>query len=191
MSTLEEKEIAGLDFDECCNQMLEFGYEVSPSEIHGLLSGIVCTGLKISPDSVINLVIKHLNVDTCSDRNRQTLQNMHEFIEREMFSMDSRFALFLPDDELDLIQRIRCLAAWSQGFLVGFGTAAGQMGLTEFSNETEEALKDIVNIANIADDFGTDEGEESEAAYAEIVEYLKVAILLMSSEFLAKIKQDA
>ena len=188
---MEKKETAGLDFDECCNQMLEFGYEVSPSEVHGLLSGLVCTGLKISPDSVINLVIKHLNVDTCSDRNRLTLQNMHEFIEREMFSMDSRYALFLPDDELDLIQRIRCLASWSQGFLVGFGTAAGQMGLTEFSNETEEALKDIVNIANIADDFGTDEGEESEAAYAEIVEYLKVAILLMSSEFLAKIKQDA
>lgn len=188
---MEEKETAVLDFDECCNQMLEFGYEVSPSELHGLLSGLVCTGLKITPDSVINLVIKHLNVDSCSDRNRQTLETMHEFIQREMFSAESSYALFLPDDELDIIQRIRCLAAWSQGFLVGFGTACGQMGMTEFTSETEEALKDIVNIANISDDFDTEETEESEAAYAEIVEYLKVAVLLMSSEFLAKVKPDA
>jgi uncharacterized protein YgfB (UPF0149 family) len=188
---LESKESEVLDFDECCTQMMEFGYEVSPSELHGLLSGVVCVGLKMTPEKVITLAIKHLNVDTCSDRNRLTINTMHEFIEREMFNADSRYALFLPDDELDLTQRVRCLASWAQGFLVGFGTASGQMGVTEFSSETEEALKDIVNIANISDDFGTEEGEEGESAYAEIVEYLKIAVLLMSSEFLAKVKQDA
>ncbi|MDX1490113.1 MAG: UPF0149 family protein [Pseudohongiellaceae bacterium] len=188
---MEPKEDHILDFDDCCNQMLEFGYEVSPSEIHGLLSGIVCTGLKITPDSVITLVMKHLNVDACSERNRLTIQTMYESIERDMFASDSHYALFLPDDELDLIQRVRCLASWCQGFLVGFGTASGQLGLTEFSPETEEALKDLVNISNISDDFNTEEGEESEAAYSEIVEYLKVAVLLMSTEFLAKVKQDA
>ena len=179
-----------LDFDECCNQMLEFGYEVSPSELHGLLSGVVCTGLKIRPDSINTLVLKHVDAETCSERNRETILGMYAFIEREMFSIDSRYTLFLPDDELDLSQRIRCLAAWCQGFLVGFGTASGQKQITSFSPETEEALKDIVNIANLSDDFSSEDDDANESAYAELVEYLKVAVLLMSSELLASIKRD-
>jgi len=186
---------ATLDFDEYCNRMLEFGYEVSPSELHGLLSGVACTGLKIRPDSLINLALKHLDADSCSDRNRNAILTMHEVIEREMFSSDSRYAVFLPDDELELTQRLRCLTAWCQGFLVGFGTATAQQQVSRFSPETEEALKDIVNIANMADDSAAEDGvaddaEADEEAYAQIVEYLKVAVLLMSSEFLAEIRRD-
>lgn len=177
-----------LDFDECCNQMLEFGYEVSPSELHGLLSGVACTGLKIRPDSIITLVLKHVNADTCSERNRHTILTMHGMIERAMFSADSRYSLFLPDDETDLTQRLRSLAAWCQGYLVGFGTASAQSKIDKFSPETEEALKDIVNIANLSDESAEDESDE--AAYAELVEYLKVAVLLMSSEFLAAVNKD-
>jgi yecA family protein len=188
MSTQDET--MPLDFDECCNQMLEFGYEVSPSELHGLLSGVVCTGLKIRPESVINLVLKHVDVETCSERNRETILAMYEFIEREMFSADSRYTLFLPDDELDMTQRLRSLAAWCQGYLVGFGTASAQTKVSQFSAETEEALKDIVNISNLSDDFGAEEEETNEAAYAELVEYLKVAVLLMSSEMLAATEKD-
>lgn len=178
-----------LDFDEYCNKMLEFGYEVSPSELHGLLSGVVCTGLKIRPDSVVTLVLKHLDAESCSDRNREAVLAMYEFIEREMFSSDSRYTLFLPDDELDLSQRVRCLAAWCQGFLVGFGTASATKSVSTFSAETEEALKDIVNIANMSDDSAEDDNANEEA-YAELVEYLKIAVLLMSSEFLADTRRD-
>lgn len=188
MSTLDET--MPLDFDECCNQMLEFGYEVSPSELHGLLSGVVCTGLKIRPDSIVTLVLKHVDVEACSERNRATILTMHEFTEREMFSADSRYTLFLPDDELDMTQRVRSLAAWCQGYLVGFGTASAQIKNNKFSSETEEALKDIVNISNLSDDFGDDE-EVNEEAYAELVEYLKVAVLLMSSEMLASTEKDS
>ncbi len=180
---MKQEETLALDFDQCCNQFMEFGYEVSPSEIHGLLSGVVTTGLKIRPDSVVNLVVKHVDADSCSERNRHTVL--------EMFNSDSCYTLFLPDDELDLSQRVRCLAAWCQGFLVGFGTASGQRGIANFSPETEEALKDIVGIANLADDFGTEDDESNENAYAELVEYLKVAVLLMSSELLASTKRDS
>lgn len=188
MSTQDETML--LDFDECCNQMLEFGYEVSPSELHGLLSGVVCTGLKIRPDSIINLVLKHVDVEDCSERNRATILAMYEFIEREMFSADSRYTLFLPDDELDMTQRVRSLAVWCQGYLVGYGTASAQIKNNKLSSETEEALRDIVNISNLSDDFGDDD-EVNEAAYAELVEYLKVAVLLMSSEMLAVTEKDS
>lgn len=187
---MDNAEIPLLDFDEYCNKMLEFGYEVSPSEVHGLLSGVVCTGLRIRPDSIVILVLKHLDVENCSDRNREAILAMYEFIEREMFSSDSRYTLFLPDDELDLSQRVRCLASWCQGFLVGFGTASGQKAISKFSAETEEALKDIVNIANMSDDFAAEDDNANEEAYAELVEYLKVAVLLMSSEFLADTRRD-
>ncbi len=187
---MPQEDILPLDFDDCCNQMLEFGYEVSPSELHGLLSGVVSTGLKIRPDSVIALVLKHVDAESCSERNRSTILAMHTFIEREMFSEDSRYTLFLPDDELDLSQRLRCLAAWCQGFLVGFGTASAQKQIARFSAETEEALKDIVNIANLSDDFDAADDEVNETAYAELVEYLKVAVLLMSSELLQGTPRD-
>jgi len=187
---LPQEDLIPLDFDDCCNQMLEFGYEVSPSELHGLLSGVVSTGLKIRPDSIITLVLKHVDAETCSERNRTTILTMYDFIEREMFSSDSSYTLFLPDDELDMSQRLRCLAAWCQGFLVGFGTASAQKAIGQFSPETEEALKDIVNIANLSEDFDAEEDEVNETSYAELVEYLKVAVLLMSSELLKSTRRD-
>jgi yecA family protein len=187
---LLKEDILTLDFDECCNQMLEFGYEASPSELHGLLSGVICTGLKIRPDSIITLVLRHLDVESCSDANRANILSMYAFIEREMFSSESRYALFLPDDELDITQRLRCLAAWCQGFLVGFGTASAQKSITQFSAETEEALKDIVNISNLSEDFSESDQESNEQAYVELVEYLKVAVLLMSSEMVAGTSKD-
>jgi yecA family protein len=187
---LPHEDLIPLDFDDCCNQMLEFGYEVSPSELHGLLSGVVSTGLKIRPDSIITLVLKHVDAETCSERNRSTILTMYDFIEREMFSSDSSYTLFLPDDELDMSQRLRCLAAWCQGFLVGFGTASAQKAISQFSPETEEALKDIVNIANLSEDSDTEEDEVNETSYAELVEYLKVAVLLMSSELLQSTRRD-
>lgn len=187
---MNKEQVSLLDFDDYCNTMLEFGYEVSPSELHGLLSGVVCVGLKIRPDSIVTLAMKHLDVESCSDRNREAILVMYDFIEREMFSSDSRYTPFLPDDELDLSQRVRCLAAWCQGFLVGFGTASGQNAVSKFSAETEEALKDIVNIANMADDSSAEDDNANEAAYAELVEYLKVVVLLMSSEFLADTRRD-
>lgn len=187
---MPHEDLIPLDFDDCCNQMLEFGYEVSPSELHGLLSGVVSTGLKIRPDSIVTLVLKHVDAEACSERNRATILTMYDFIEREMFSSDSSYTLFLPDDELDLSQRLRCLAAWCQGFLVGFGTASAQKSISQFSPETEEALKDIVNIANLSEDSDTEEDEVNESSYAELVEYLKVAVLLMSSELLQSTRRD-
>lgn len=186
-----EDETLPLDYEECCNQMLAFGVDVSPSEIHGLLSGVVCTGLKIRPDSMISLVLKHVDADDCAEPTRQSLLAMYQFIEQEMASADSRYTLFLPDDETDMTQRVRALAGWCQGFLVGFGTASGQAGIGQFSAETEEALKDIVSITSLSDEFSQDEDESNENAYAELVEYLKVAVLLMSSEFLAAVTRDA
>ena len=62
--------------------------------------------------------------------------------------------------------------------------------ISQFSPETEEALKDIVNIANLSEDSDTEEDEVNESSYAELVEYLKVAVLLMSSELLQSTRRD-
>ncbi|MEL7023172.1 MAG: UPF0149 family protein [Pseudomonadota bacterium] len=89
--------------------------------------------------------------------------------------------LCLPDDEDDLRDRVHELAMWAGGFVSGIGEAAALRGpkareLIE-AEPLRELLTDLAEIsrASIQDD-ALDESNES--AYAELVEFLRVAAQL-------------
>ena len=50
----------------------------------------------------------------------------------------------------------------------------------EFSDESTEFLHDLNEMSRIEPDLTSD--EESEAAYAELVEYVRVGVMLLSEE---------
>ncbi len=75
------------------------------------------------------------------------------------------------------------MSQWAQGFLVGFGMV--QPALKEASEEVQELIKDIRDISLVSFDF-EQEDEESEIAYAEIVEYLRIGAMLCFNHFSRK-----
>ncbi|WP_374249054.1 UPF0149 family protein [Thermomonas sp.] len=85
------------------------------------------------------------------------------------------FELLLPEDA-GTKPRAEALFAWCRAFLGGFGLAVGQRPLSE---EGQEALGDLANLAGAQLDTEEDDDEES---LAEIEEYLRMAVLLLHAD---------
>ncbi|MDH5377903.1 MAG: UPF0149 family protein, partial [Gammaproteobacteria bacterium] len=89
-------------------------------------------------------------------------------------------SLFLRNDEEHLSDRVIDLSDWCQGFLYGLGVS-GEEDYEQFPNSTQEVIQDIVDICNAA--YESNESmEENESAYTEVVEYIRVGVLLIYSE---------
>jgi uncharacterized protein YgfB (UPF0149 family) len=93
------------------------------------------------------------------------------------------FEPLLPDDAASLAERVESLAAWCQGFLYGFG-AAGTANRSGLPDSVSEFLADLARISQVGD-VGSGTEEVEEAAYAELVEFLRVGVQLVYDELAA------
>ncbi len=83
------------------------------------------------------------------------------------------FAPLLPDDDEPLAERATALAQWCQGFLYGLGT--GRLNsIDELPGEVGEIVHDLTEISR-ATPGEEDPTEDDEQAYAELVEFVRVA----------------
>ena len=80
------------------------------------------------------------------------------------------------------------LSQWCSGFLAGIGSS-GDETLNALSDEANDALKDLQQIST-ADVSDTDESEEDEIAFAEIVEYIRIVILMIREDLRGPEDQD-
>ena len=99
---------------------------------------------------------------------------------------DMTFEPLLPDDAEPLVQRVDCLAQWCQGFNHGLFVAArvGDAEAEVQGGNTAEVVSDFAEMAQAA--VGDEEPDtDGEAAYAELVEYIRVSVQLVYEELTA------
>ena len=153
------------------------------AESHGLLCGLVCReSCGGAGDYLQQLAAMRLVVEPGEALHAALTEAWRSTIAQ--FDDDEfAFALWLPDDEEPLEERAVALARWCSGFLAGLGSG-GQ--LEALSEEAREAIGDLQEIARaeLSAPVG-DEGqsEEDEAAYTEIVEYVRVVALVLREDF--------
>lgn len=156
--------------------LADAGYPVSPAELHGLLLGRSCAGAGFDPEPWLDDAIEVLGAP--ADGNvRQALVGLQEMVKAELTGTDVTVVLLLPGDDLPLTERTAALGQWCQGFLTGFGLAAGSAAL---SSDAREVLQDLSAIAQVQD--ALEESDDGETDYMEVMEYLRVAPLLLYSE---------
>ena len=82
------------------------------------------------------------------------------------------------DDDGDIADRVEALADWCRGFLAGFAHASvgDDRSAPALSEDSSEILKDFAAIAQAGLDDSEDR-EEEEGSYMELVEYLRFAAL--------------
>ena len=90
------------------------------------------------------------------------------------------FELLLPEDEQPIDARTAALAQWCQGFLYGLGAGAVP-DASELPGEVGEIVRDLIEISRAGVDAAQDE-ESNEAAYAELVEFVRVGVQLLFEE---------
>ncbi|MFF7707429.1 UPF0149 family protein [Pseudomonas sp. NPDC007930] len=152
------------------------GHPVSPAELHGLLLGRCCAGAGFEPGPWLADAAEILASEP-ADNIRQALLGLQEMAKAELGGSEVTVVLLLPDDNAPLAERAVALGQWCQGFLAGFGIVAGDRAL---SNDAREVLQDLAAIAQVQD--ALEESEDGENDYMEVMEYLRVAPLLLFSE---------
>ena len=152
------------------------GHSVSPAELHGHLLGRSCAGAGFDNDSWLAEATELLSGEP-QDNVRNALIGLQEMVKGELTGDDMTVVLLLPSDDASLTDRAAALGEWCQGFLSGFGLNYRGVDL---STEGQEVLQDLAAIAQVQD--ALEESDDGENDYMEVMEYLRVAPLLLFTE---------
>lgn len=162
-------------FDQLAAAFAALQIVLHPAEWHGLMAGAGAGGS--SPEEVFALLEAEFSDSVIDDGVRRALRAIATDTAAELTRSDCGFQLLLPDDGQPLAQRVTALAAWCQGFLAGLGQAGAARSL---SAETSAALGDLAAIG--CADTELEGLEDEERDYAELVEYVRAAALLIDTE---------
>ncbi|MCQ4107172.1 YecA family protein [Erwinia persicina] len=156
------------------------GVGMTPAEMHGLISGLICGG---NHDSSWQTLMHDLTNEgmAFSQTLAQPLQEMYEAIGNTLEDEGFLFQLYLPeDDDITVFDRADALAGWVNHFLLGLGVVQPKIG--QVKGETGEAIDDLRTIAQLGYDEDEDQ-EELEQSLEEVIEYVRVAALLCHDTF--------
>ncbi len=153
------------------------------SELHGVLCAHSLK-LKMADNSAADELARWL--DLTNVQVNILVDALHEE-HGALLSDDMDYQLYLPLDSTDLSLRTQSLAAWCGGFVSGIGVYEDWLPeapstTTDVANsndaEVREAIADLSQIAKAGLD--NEQGsQEQEQAFVEIVEYVRVAVLLI------------
>ncbi|MGE9551633.1 YecA family protein [Erwinia amylovora] len=167
-------------YDALASVLTQQGVGMTPAEMHGLISGLLCGGNK---DSSWQALVHDLTNEgmAFSQSLAQPLQQLHQGIGDSLEDEGFLFQLWLPeDDDITVFDRADALAGWVNHFLLGLGVSLPK--LDKVKGETGEAIDDLRTIAQLGYDEDEDQ-EELEQSLEEVIEYVRVAALLCHDTF--------
>ncbi|WP_417697822.1 UPF0149 family protein [Psychromonas sp.] len=168
-------------FDKISQALEEAELFTNAAESHGVLSGFVCGGIALDNKSWQPLFNDVVNEGMAlSSSLKKLIAEIYADVVKQCTDDGLGFHLLLPKDDKPLDERAEAMAQWAQGFLVGFGMV--QQSLNQASEDVQEVIRDIRDISQLSLDF-EQEDEESEIAFTEIVEYLRVSAMLCFNTF--------
>lgn len=153
------------------NERLDaLGAPCAAAEAHGLLCGLLALAVPSARDVWLERAVGGKQAPA-------PLDALCDETARELDDVELGLELLLPgDDEADLGERTEALAQWCAGFASGAGLAGRRAA--DLPAESREFLEDVTRIAQaeVASD------EDDEAAFAEVVEYVRMGVLLTRTE---------
>lgn len=155
------------------------GVATDAAEGHGVLCGLLCARGPSAEGAWLDLVRAEQTVGTSGSADAEAWEELSHLYRVTLGQLQEEgftFALLLPGDDQPLQLRAEAMTEWCQGFL--YGLAAGGVEDTQvLPEEVREITEDIVEISRASADG--DEGEPGETAYTELIEYLRVGVILI------------
>ncbi len=146
----------------------------SPSELHGILTGIICV-TQAPSEQEWAAILETLQIPALSDAALQLLTEEAEDIAAAIHDDALDYLPMLPDDQHPLSERVDALADWCAGVVLGFGLASGHLR----SDEAEwiEHLQDVASV-----EFeDSDDDEEGEESFNELYEFVRLIPISLST----------
>ena len=175
---------AEIDHDIFDDALKRCGANWDAAQSHGALSGRLAVTGAAGMQDIVATVLDGTDTSNALRRECESmLETLYQRTHRQLSERLSDFSPLLPDDEDPAARRTEAIAHWSEGYLHGLVSSGHDDALKSrlAAEPIADIIKDLLEItrAVVGED---DEDEESEAAYAEIVEYLRVAAQLVYEE---------
>ena len=163
-------------FEDLADVFLELKIQQEPSEVHGVLVGMLVRTPEKGVEEWIALVeLIDMDTSVLTDRVKGIMQDVHLKTRDALASDEYEFQLLMPADDYDLGERANALAVWSSGFISGFGLASEHK--VELDTELVELLNHLHSISQLDDQLG--ESEENEKDLYELHEYVRLGVLML------------
>lgn len=178
MASSEPPDFAAIDA-----ALRSLGSLARPPEAHGCLCGFACL-LGSDAHATWAAELLHEATDQRPDEGGAGIL-LDELVRSTCAALsdgDMSFTPLLPPDDAPLATRADGLAEWCSGFMRGLGQAAGRVPAAFTGEITREVVADFSEIARAAADAADDDDIGAEAAYAELVEFVRVSVQLVFEE---------
>lgn len=154
------------------------------AQAHGLLCGLLAV---LGTDGAVRWLERVLAQADADDALRTEcagmLESLFQVTWRQLAERQSEFELLLPGDAADTEVRAAAIGGWAEGFLHGLVSEKTSAELKQRLSEEPMStlIRDLLEISRAS--VGEDDDEETnEQAYAELVEYVRVAAQLAYEE---------
>ncbi len=158
---------------------------VAAAEVQGLLCGLLCA---LGGDVRERWLGELFNAEATGIETLPAPQDMLGRLYTQtaagLEDPELGFSPLLPDDAQPLSQRAQAVNDWCQGFLYGLGVAGGKAQRV-LSDEGKEMLRDFSEITRM-DAASVEASEENEQALTEVIEFIRVAVMLVYAELAAR-----
>lgn len=170
------------DYDTLQIALDKLDTEITGGEVHGTLCGLLCANNSAEARQWQDNLWPHSQQgDLLAAEARQVFNEIHEATRQQLNDPTCDFQLLLPTDDEPLALRVQALGDWCQGYLTGLALG----GITDFAPlpaDARELIEDMVEIARADSSYEVADSEEDEQAYMELMEYLRVGVMLINEE---------
>jgi len=171
-------------FEELDSALQRCGASWDAAQTHGLLTGrLAVAGAPAGPDWLLQVLEDTDEANASNQECRKMLDSLYQGTYWQLTERLSEFYPLLPDDTADAEQRTQAMAHWCEAFLHGLVSSKHAQALKDRlgAEPLSDIIRDMLQITRAAIDEEIDE-EDNEAAYAEIIEYIRVASQLAYEE---------
>src|SRR3984893_5740716 len=170
--------LADIRFKDFEDVLAAAGSLADAAEAHGSLCGALCSVSPYKMQDWVNEILP--DGASLSDETAAVLERVFAATAASFGEQGMEFEPLLPDEEQTLNGRANALALWCTGFLYWLG--AGQISdLDVLNGDVGEIVRDCTEISRATGD-DADADESNEQAYAELVEFIRVAAQVVFEE---------
>lgn len=173
------------DYDDLTIRLASCGDGLSAAEGHGLLCGLLCSQPGMDREEWAKRLLSGgweaqvpIHV-TAADEDWEIARTLYDVTVAQLEDPDLNFGLLLPDEEEPLLARSVALGEWCEGFLYGL-SLGGVKDFSMFSEEAREFAEDLVEISRLEQE--PDDSEENESALFDIIEYVRMGVIMLHDE---------
>ena len=173
-----------IDHDTLDDLLKRCGANWNAAQAHGLLTGrLAIGGVQAAPAWLEQVLQGSDDNSALGQECRQMLDTLYQATYWQLTERLSEFVPLLPDDEAQAERRTVAMSHWCEGFLHGLVSAQHGDAVRDrlAAEPLADIIRDMLEITRAEIDADADE-ESNEAAYSELVEYLRVAAQLAYEE---------